>query len=186
MKTHEEVLKEWNGGTFLAEERVRTIAFLRSKFSITNDDAEDLFQESAMALFRHIKEDELKLENCSLSSYFKRICILQTLKFLRDNKGRHENIYASKDNGNRYTRKVEKVLEGKRVKDEGKYGRDKAMMWMLVERMGSPCKEILWGFYRDDKNLDELAKDLNKDKSVVKVRKSQCLSKLKIKKHLFE
>jgi len=184
MHTHEDILKEWNGASFLAKERNQTIAFLRSKYGVTKDDAEDVFQESAMALFLHIKEDKLELEKTSLSSYFKRICILQTLKFLRDNKGRHDDIYVKEDNGKRFTRNVEKVLEEMQRLNENKYDRDKTLMWMLVARMPSPCKEILWGFYHEEKKLDEIALEMGKDKALVKVRKSQCLNKLKKQKHL--
>lgn len=186
MKTHEEVLEEWNGGTFLAKSRVETIAFLRNRYGITKDDAEDLFQESAIALFHHIKEDELELKKSSLSSYFKSICINQTLKFLRDNKGRHDDLFPVGGKGNRFASKVEKALILTRPTDTNRCERDISMMWYLVKHMTTPCKEILWGFYYDDKELEEIAKELNKDKNVVKVRKAQCLSKLRTKKHLFE
>ena len=50
----------------------------------------------------------------------------------------------------------------------------------LMDQIGSPCKEILTGFYYEDKSMKELLTQFDyENEQVLRNRKSRCLKKLK-------
>ena len=67
---------------FIAEERNKVLAYLRKTFSVSDDDLSDIYQESSVALFVNIRDGKLSDLTSTLSTYFLRICINQTLKFM--------------------------------------------------------------------------------------------------------
>ena len=67
---------------FIADEKNKVLAYLRKSFSVLDDDLSDIYQESSVALFVNIRDGKLTNLTSSLSTYFLRICINQTLKFL--------------------------------------------------------------------------------------------------------
>ena len=68
---------------FISDEKGKVLFYLRKKFSLSDDDLEDIFQEASMALFLNGRNGKLSDLTCSMGTYFMRICINQTLKFLR-------------------------------------------------------------------------------------------------------
>ena len=71
---------------FIADERNKVVAYLRKNFSISDDDLNDIYQESSMALFLNYRDGKLLNLKSTLSTYFFRICINQTLKFTEKQK----------------------------------------------------------------------------------------------------
>ena len=67
---------------FITEERNKVLAYLRKTFSVSDDDLSDIYQESSVALFMNIRDGKLSNLTSTLSTYFLRICINQTLKFM--------------------------------------------------------------------------------------------------------
>ena len=70
---------------FLSDERGRVLSYLRKQFSVSDDDLDDIFQESSMALFLNVRDGKLSTLTSSLGTYFMKVCINQTLKFLGKN-----------------------------------------------------------------------------------------------------
>ena len=67
---------------FLAEERNKVLAYLRKTFTISDDALNDIYQEASVALFMNIRDGKLVNLTSTLSTYFLRVCINQTLKFI--------------------------------------------------------------------------------------------------------
>ena len=53
---------------FIAEERNKVLSYLRKKFSLSDDDLNDIYQESSVALFLNIQEGKLTNLTCTLST----------------------------------------------------------------------------------------------------------------------
>lgn len=71
---------------FLSEERSKVFAYLHKAFNMEDADLDDIYQDSSVALYLNIKEGKLSSLTSSLSTYFLRVCINQTLKFLSKKK----------------------------------------------------------------------------------------------------
>ena len=67
---------------FIADERNKVLAYLRKTFSVSDDDLSDIYQEASLALFMNIRDGKLTNLTSTLFTYFLRICINQTLKFM--------------------------------------------------------------------------------------------------------
>ena len=67
---------------FISDEQGKVVSYLRKTFSVSDDDLNDIYQESSTALFLNIRDGKLSNLTSSLSTYFLRVCINQTLKFI--------------------------------------------------------------------------------------------------------
>lgn len=78
-------LKDIDFNSFISEEKGVVIGYLRKKFSVSDDDLEDIFQEASTALFLNRRDGKLTTltNGSSLSTYFLKVNINQALKFLR-------------------------------------------------------------------------------------------------------
>ena len=70
---------------FISGEKGRVQAYLRKNYSVSDDDLDDIFQEASMALYLNIREGRLSSLTSSLGTYFMKVCINQTLKFIGKN-----------------------------------------------------------------------------------------------------
>ena len=67
---------------FISNERNKVLSYLRKKFSISDDDLDDIYQDSSLALYMNIQDGKLTTLTSTLSTYFLRVCINQALKFI--------------------------------------------------------------------------------------------------------
>ncbi len=157
--------------TFFTKERQKTLSFLRGRYKLSGADAEDIYQDSCLALFKNIKMGKLVSLTSTLSTYFTQVCIFQALKKIRDTK-----FTDSIDNGKYDPEKVNELLG---IGSEFTVEQQQAME-DIVSHMPPPCDLILWSFYYDHKNMSEIADIIDfKNADSVKAKKSQCMSKLK-------
>ena len=75
-------LKNQDLNRFISGEKGKILTYLRKNYSVSDDDIDDIFQESSMALFLNIRDGKLSNLTSSLGTYFMKVCINQTLKFL--------------------------------------------------------------------------------------------------------
>ena len=61
-------------------EKGKAFSFLRKRYSISDEDIEDIYQESLSALYLNIENGKLQELTCPFSSYFLQICNNQALK----------------------------------------------------------------------------------------------------------
>lgn len=156
---------------FFAKERKKTISFLRHEYNLPEESAEGVYQDSCIALFLNIKEGKLVSLTSSLSTYFTRICINQTLKTFRNS-----TPVDSIDDERFDHRKVDEIInEGSGFSVE-----QQQAMADIVNNMSHPCNVILWSYYYDNMSMNEIASVINyKNSDTVKAKKTQCMQKLK-------
>lgn len=170
---------------FARKQREKTIAFLSKSYSLSQDDCEDVFQESFIILYNNIKEGKLASLTSSVSTYFMAICKNKTMELLR-NKGRYisTSFEISDENNLRFPdEKVDTVLSFD-TDDSATIEEKEALVRKIVRNLPSPCDELLWGFYRDGLPMKELAKKFNySSENAVKVTKHRCCEKFRNKFH---
>ena len=67
---------------FISGEKGKIQTYLRKNYSVSDDDIDDIFQEASMALFLNLRDGKLSSLTSSLGTYFMKVCINQTLKFI--------------------------------------------------------------------------------------------------------
>lgn len=170
--TEEDILhNEQELGKFFNRERKRNIAFLRKRYSFSLVDAEDIFQDACLAMFKNIQDGKLVTLTSRLSTYFTQICNFQALKRVRDVKPMDSTDEIQYD--------ADKVDELMGLDGGFTVGQQQAME-ELIKFLPAPCNDILWSYYYDNKSMAEIAQVINfSNANSVKAKKSQCMSKLK-------
>lgn len=170
---------------FARKQREKTIAFLSKSYSLSQDECEDVFQESFIILYNNIKEGKLASLTSSVSTYFMAICKNKTMELLR-NKSRYisASFEISDENNLRFSdEKVDTILSFD-TNDSATIEEKEALVRKIVRNLPSPCDELLWGFYRDGLPMKELAKKFNySSENAVKVTKHRCCEKFRNKFH---
>ncbi len=158
---------------FANEQRESSVGWLKAK-GMSQDDAEDLFQESFITLYDQLRTGYLSEMPHSLAAYFHGI-VQNKLK--------------------EHYRRVQKVLDTEEEKDVAEFNEDflnevlaqedsrqverkEAAVREVVRNLPEPCNKLLWGFYFDELSMQDLAVRLGyKSANSVKVMKSRCMDK---------
>ncbi len=166
---------------FASSQWEKTLSFLKSYFSLSQSDCEDVFQESFIVFYNYATEGKLNDITSSLSTYFNSICRNKAHELLRKY-GKEINIVdeypdAFKDDFDDDKIDTLLALEDNSVNIEQ---RKAALVQEIVEDLPEPCDKILWGFYRDGFSMKTLASMLNyKSEGTMKVTKHRCCDKFK-------
>lgn len=156
---------------FFERERKRNVGYIQGRYNLSYEDAEDVYQDSCLALFKNIQDGKLVSLTAKLSTYFTQICVFQTLKKIRD-----EKQMDSLDNGQYDSDKVDELLG----LDGGVSIRQQQKMEEIIKNLPFPCDKILWSYYYDNCSMAEIAPLIGYNGSdSVKAKKSQCMGKLK-------
>lgn len=170
---------------FLAEEKGKVLAYLRKKFSISDDDLDDIFQESSMALFLNIRDGKLANLTSTLSTYFLRICINQTLKSI----GKQQKVVPLFDDStitNKDEFRSDKIDELYRLctedEDAERVAQSERIVQNIIEVMPDTCKNIFKGYYWDNFTTSTIADMFGfANANSVKTQKYKCLQKFRNK-----
>ena len=168
---------------FLAEEKGKVLAYLRKKFSISDDDLDDIFQESSMALFLNIRDGKLANLTSTLSTYFLRICINQTLKSI----GKQQKVVPLFDDSsitNKDEFRSDKIDELYRLctedEDAERVAQSERIVQNIIEVMPDTCKNIFKGYYWDNFTTSTIADMFGfANANSVKTQKYKCLQKFR-------
>jgi RNA polymerase sigma factor (sigma-70 family) len=166
---------------FLAEEKGKVQAYLRKKFSISDDDLDDIYQESSMALFLNIRDGKLADLTSTLSTYFLRICINQALKFI----GKQQKVVPLFDDStitNKDEFRSDKIDELYRLCTEDEdaeiVAHSERIVQNIIEVMPDTCKNIFQGYYWDNFTTSTIADMFGfANANSVKTQKYKCLQK---------
>ena len=170
---------------FISGEKGRVQTYLRKNFSVSDDDFDDIFQEASMALFLNIRDGKLSNLSSSLGTYFTKVCINQTLKFIGKSSKTvpffNENRLTNSD----FFRndKIDELynLCADDEESERKYRVEK-LVGSIIESMTETCKNILHGYYWDDFSTATIADMFNfSDANSVKAQKYKCVQKFRDK-----
>lgn len=171
--------------SFLTEERNKVLAYLRKNFSVSDDDLSDIYQESSIALFTNIRDGKLSNLTSTLSTYFLRICINQTLKFL----GKQKKVLHLFDDSritNKGTFRPDKIDELYQLCTEDeeaeKVSRSERIVQSIIETMPETCKNVFKGYYWDNLTTTTIADMFGfANANSVKTQKYKCLQKFRNK-----
>lgn len=173
---------------YIEDEKLKAMSFLRNKFpKISDDDIEDIYQESLSALYINIKKGKLKELTCPFSSYFLQICNNQALKLVNKNKGiKTSPIIEDHTITNEYEILEEKVDElfsfCMTTIEEDKKVRLQLLVNNIIASMTDTCKNILHGYYWNDFTTSTIAYMYNfTSADSVKTQKYKCINKFREK-----
>ena len=170
---------------FISDEKNKVFAYLRKTFSVSDDDLSDIYQESSVALFMNIRDGKLTNLTSSLSTYFLRVCINQTLKFL----GKQKKVVPLFDD-NRLTNKdsfrPDKIDELYQLCTEDeeaeKISRSEKIVLTILESMPDTCKNVFQGYYWDNLTTTTIADMFGfANANSVKTQKYKCMQKFRNK-----
>ena len=170
---------------FIADERNKVLAYLRKTFSVSDDDLSDIYQEASLALFMNIRDGKLTNLTSTLSTYFLRICINQTMKFM----GKQKKVVPLFDDSiitNKDTFRPDKIGELYQfcTEDEEaeKVSRSEKIVQSIIDSMQGTCKNVLQGYYWDNLSTSTIADMFGfANANSVKTQKYKCLQKFRTK-----
>lgn len=171
--------------SFISGERGKVLSYLRKKYSISDDDLEDIFQEASMALFINARNGKLTNLNSSLGTYFTKVCINQALKFL----SKHTKsipLFNEAQLNNPNALRSDKIDELWGVcvdtEEEDRKVRMELLVNNIIASMTDTCKNILHGYYWDDLSTSTIADMFSfSDANSVKAQKYKCVKKFRDK-----
>lgn len=172
---------------FLSKERSKVFAYLHKAFNMEDADLKDIFQEASMALYLNIKEGKLSQLTSSLSTYFLRICINQTLKFLSKKKRTvplfDESSVIRKDEF--LTDKIDTLYHWStedQSQEEQSYR--ERIVNAVLESLPETCRNIFHGYYWNNLTTSVIADMFGfANANSVKTQKYKCVIKFKQKYH---
>lgn len=171
---------------FAKEQWKKTRAFLLSRYSLSEDECADIFQDSLVILWNNIKENKVEADGLGMSSstYFMTICRNKTMELLRKKSKfvtASYDISPSKELFNHQMEQVDKIL-ALEDDDEKAQKEKEALVREIVNNLPSPCNELLWGYYGDGHSMKMLAEMFNySSENAVKVTKHRCCEKFRLK-----
>ena len=167
--------------SFISGERGKVLSYLRKKYTLSDDDLNDIFQDASMALFMNVRNGKLTELTSSLGTYFMRVCINHTLKFL----GKHtKSIPLLNENQltNPNSIRNDKIDELWGVcvdtEEEDNENNIDNSSNKIIASMTDTCKNILHGYYWNDYSTSTIADIFNfSDANSVKAQKYKCVKK---------
>ena len=170
---------------FIADEKNKVLAYLRKTFSVSDDDLSDIYQESSIALFTNIRDGKLSNLTSTLSTYFLRICINQTLKFM----GKQKKVVPLFDDSkltNKDSFRPDKIDELYQLctedEDAEKVSRSEKIVQSIIESMPDTCKNVFQGYYWNNLTTATIADMYGfSNANSVKTQKYKCLQKFRTK-----
>lgn len=178
-------LKKKDLNRFISGEKGKILTYLRKNYSVSDDDIDDIFQESSMALYLNIRDGKLSNLTSSLGTYFMKVCINQTLKFLGKNSKVVPLVDESRiSNGNAVRDDKIDELYGfcMDTEEEDRKIRMELLVNNIIASMTDACKNILQGYYWNDLSTSTIADLFGfSDANSVKAQKYKCVKKFRDK-----
>lgn len=170
---------------FLSEERGMVFAYLHKAFNMEDTDLDDIYQESSVALYLNIKEGKLSHLTSSLSTYFLRVCINQTLKFLSKKK-RAVPLTDQMPASTKEEFMADKIDELYHLSTEDISADERSFSERIVQAvlaaLPETCRNIFKGYYWNNFDNTTIADAYGfANANSVKAQKYKCVSKFKEK-----
>lgn len=170
---------------FISDEQGKVLAYLRKTFSVSDDDLNDIYQESSTALYMNIRDGKLSNLTSSLSTYFLRVCINQTLKFI----GKRQKVVPLFNDStitNKDAFRPDKIDELYQLCTEDEEAEKvtclEKIVQSIIESMPDTCKNVFQGYYWDNLTTTTIADMYGfSNANSVKTQKYKCLQKFRSK-----
>ena len=171
--------------SFISGEKGKIQTYLRKNYSVSDDDIDDIFQEASMALFLNLRDGKLSSLTSSLGTYFMKVCINQTLKFI----GKKSKVMPLIDENrisNKNAVRDDKIDElygfCMDTEEEDRKIRMELLVNNIIASMTDTCKNILHGYYWNDLSTSTIADMFSfSDSNSVKAQKYKCVKKFRDK-----
>lgn len=140
---------------------------------LTNDDIEDIFQESLIVLMQKIKKGGFVISReGALFSYLVEIGKFSVCNLIRKRKDIYtQDVVTIYDNLHKEYEEIP-VDEKQKTQDE--------FLDIVIDSLPPECKKLLKHFYWEHKPMDQIASILGmRNADSVKTKKSKCMNKLK-------
>lgn len=139
------------------------LGYARKRYGLPDRVLTDIYQDAILALYLNIRNGQYQEQpGCSLRSYFFQIGINKIRDYLKQN------------------RKEEPIVTDFSTLEEPIDESDNPELYLLVEQMPSPCRDILFAYYWDGCSMREIAEQMGyKDETVAKSQKYKCLQKVR-------
>lgn len=174
-------LRDQDLNRFISSEKGKIQTYLRKNYSVSDDDLEDIFQDASMSLFINIRDGKLTSLTSSLGTYFMKVCINQTLKFIgKKNKALPLIDENRISNGNEVRDDKIDQLYGfcMDTEEEDRKVRMELLVNNIIASMTDTCKNILHGYYWNDFSTSAIADMFGfSDANSVKAQKYKCVKK---------
>lgn len=178
-------LQDQDLNRFISGEKGKIQTYLRKNYSVSDDDIDDIFQEASMALFLNLRDGKLSSLTSSLGTYFMKVCINQTLKFI----GKKSKVMPLIDENrlsNKNAVRDDKIDElygfCMDTEEEDRKIRMELLVNNIIASMTDTCKNILHGYYWDDFSTSTIADLFSfSDANSVKTQKYKCVKKFRDK-----
>jgi RNA polymerase sigma factor (sigma-70 family) len=135
----------------------------------TREDGADIFQEAVLVLIEKVKSGQFRGDS-SLKTFLSAIARNLWLHELRTRfrRNKRENVYMT---GEDKSDEIKELYADSQASDQ---------LLKMLDQVGNPCKQILTGFYFEEKSMKELLSEFNyENEQVLRNRKSRCMKKLK-------
>lgn len=170
---------------FISGEKGKIQTYLRKNYSVSDDDIDDIFQEASVALYLNIRDGKLSSLTSSLGTYFMKVCINQTLKFM----GKKSKVMPLIDENrisNTNSVRDDKIDElygfCMDTEEEDRKIRMELLVNNIITSMTDTCRNILHGYYWDDYSTSTIADMFSfSDANSVKAQKYKCVKKFRDK-----
>lgn len=170
---------------FLTNEHDKVLAYIKKTYSLDEEDGQDIFQEASIALYMNIREGKLKTLTSSLSTYFLRICINQSLKYLSK---RQKTIPLIDErallNGKDYDiGKVDELFEWCTSEEDDEFKNEsERIVSKILENLPDTCRNIFTGYYWQNLSANVIANMFGfANANSVKSQKYKCVDRFKKK-----
>jgi RNA polymerase sigma factor (sigma-70 family) len=170
---------------FISEEKGKVLSYLRKTFAVSDDDLYDIYQESSTALYLNVRDGKLSNLTSTLSTYFLRICINQTLKFLGKQK-KTVPLFDESRLTNKDVFRPDKIDELYQLctedEESAKVSRSEKIVQSIIDSMPETCKNVFQGYYWDNLTTTTIAGMFGfANANSVKTQKYKCLQKFRSK-----
>lgn len=135
-----------------------------------SEDAEDLFQETLLALVKNVRKPSFDLSS-KIGTYIHAIAKNKWLYRLRGNK-KTRVVSLDKYEGM-------EVAEEELIEDP--FNDRHKLVSKVFGEISEDCKSLLLGFYYQKKKLSDIAKEMDWTANFIKVKKHRCMASLKTK-----
>ena len=148
------------------------VTYAQRQLYATEEDAVDSFQDAVIAFYKNIVSGRLTVLTCSIRTYLfsigKRLVYRRNQKRQRERPTDHEAGVNPADE-----------LDWSLI-DRFEQDHNRELLQNAMERLGSPCREILTLYYYHHYPIDSIAESLGLPSAgATRVKKMRCLKQLK-------
>ena len=159
------------------EHKTPFIKYSINNFNLSQDTAEDIYQDAFLALHQNIENERLTNLTVPLRTYLFQIGKNRIYDYFKKMKSEVEmEKFSNLISSNGELGDFDLIFA-----DEDSFEEQKnILVYNTVTQLESPCKEVLSYYYWDNKSMKEIAELMNYNNAdVAKAQKSRCMKKVK-------